>query len=73
MLRREIHRLGLPRNFNIIDDEDAKMLAKKAMSILGLDRSETTVKKFLDSISGAKSRMREGYVPMFTSPAPWLL
>jgi len=68
VLRREIHRLGLPKNFLILDDEDAKQLARKAMAAIGLDRTDTTVRKYLDMVGACKTRMREGYVPMFANP-----
>lgn len=70
VLRREIHRLGYPRNFMIIDEEDAKSFARKAMQQLGIDRTETTVKKFLSAIGGAKSASRQGYVAMLASGNP---
>ena len=35
-LRREIYRIGYPKNFIIIDEEDAKSLARQAMQDLSL-------------------------------------
>ncbi|MDD6254267.1 MAG: ATP-dependent helicase [Bacteroidales bacterium] len=54
MLRRDIYRLGFPKNFKILDEEDAKSLAKSCMDELGIKRTEKTVKDFLAGISAAK-------------------
>lgn len=70
VLRREIHRLGFPKSFMILDDDDSKMIARKVMEALGLDRTDTTVKKLLSSVSATKSHMREGYVPVMMARTP---
>lgn len=58
LLRREIYRLGYPKNFTIIDQEDAKELAKQAMQEWGIDRKKTTAERFLKDVAAFK-----GYVP----------
>ena len=35
VLRREIHRIGYPRNFKIIDEEDCKAAARFAKDLIG--------------------------------------
>lgn len=57
-LRREIYRLGYPRNFLILDEEDAKQLAKQAMQEYGVDRRKTTAERFLKGVAALK-----GYEP----------
>lgn len=54
-LRQEIYRLGFPKTFTILDEEDQKDLAKKVMDELGLKRTQKTVRLFLDGISADKS------------------
>ena len=54
VLRREIHRLGYPKNFIIVDEEDAKSMAKQMMEERGLDRTATTVKQVLDNLQNYK-------------------
>lgn len=49
-LREEIFRLGFPKNFAILDEEDAKDLAKQVMGELGLNKSVETIKQFLTDI-----------------------
>ena len=57
-LRREIYRIGYPRNFTIIDEEDAKQLAKQAMIEFDIDRKKITAERFLKSVAALK-----GYEP----------
>ncbi len=57
-LRKEIYRIGYPRNFTIIDEEDGKSLARQAMIEFGVDRRKTTAERFLKQVAGYK-----GYVP----------
>ena len=49
-LRQEIYRLGFPKSFSIIDEEDSKSFAKQVMEELGIDREELTIKSFLGNI-----------------------
>ena len=58
-LRREIYRIGYPRNFTIIDEEDAKALARQAMQEFGIDRRKTTAERFLKQVAALK-----GYDPV---------
>ncbi len=53
-LRKEIHRLGYPKSFTILDEEDQKQLAKQVMEELGLNRTVETVGQFLDAAGNRK-------------------
>lgn len=57
-LRREIYRIGYPKNFTIIDEEDAKQLAKQAMIEFDIDRKKITAERFLKQVAALK-----GYEP----------
>ena len=57
-LRKEIYRIGYPRNFLIIDEEDGKTLARQAMQEFGIDRRKTTAERFLKQVAAYK-----GYAP----------
>lgn len=54
LLRREIHRLGYPKSFTILDEDDQKQLAKQVMEELGLNRTVETVGQFLDAVASRK-------------------
>ncbi len=53
-LRQEIHRLGYPKSFTILDEDDQKQLAKQVMEELGLNRTVETVGQFLDAAANRK-------------------
>ncbi len=53
-LRQEIHRLGYPKSFTILDEDDQKQLAKQVMEELGLNRTIETVGQFLDAAANRK-------------------
>lgn len=53
-LRQEIHRLGYPKSFTILDESDQKQLAKQVMEELGLNRTVETVGQFLDAAANRK-------------------
>ena len=53
-LRQEIHRLGYPKSFTILDEDDQKQLAKQVMEELGLNRTVETVGQFLDAAANHK-------------------
>lgn len=54
LLRKEIHRLGYPKSFTILDEEDQKQLAKQVMEELSLNRTVETVGQFLDAVAARK-------------------
>ncbi len=58
-LRKEIFRIGYPRNFAIMDEEDGKALARQAMQEFGIDRRKTTAERFLKQVAAYK-----GYDPV---------
>lgn len=49
-LREEIFRIGYPKNFVILDKEDAKDIAKQVMDEFGINKDTTNVKQILDGI-----------------------
>lgn len=53
-LRQEIYRLGYPKSFAILDEEDQKQLAKQVMEEMGLNRTMETVGQFLDGVGNRK-------------------
>jgi len=68
-LRREIYRLGYPKNFTVIDEEDGKMLAKQAMEEFGIDRRKLTAERFLTKVAALKSYSTDGYIQRHLLPA----
>ncbi len=67
-LRREIYRIGYPKNFLILDEEDAKALAKQTMQEFGIDRKKTTSERFLKGIAELKGYEPDFYITKFLMP-----
>ncbi|MCQ2136585.1 MAG: ATP-dependent helicase, partial [Bacteroidales bacterium] len=55
-LREEIHRIGYPKNFQILDEEDCKALAKQVLTENNTERSVKTVRDLLDKLGGVKAK-----------------
>lgn len=67
-LRKEIYRIGYPKNFTIIDEEDAKDLAKQTMQEWGIDRKKTTAERFLKSVAALKGYDPDAYIQKHLLP-----
>ncbi|MDE7402168.1 MAG: ATP-dependent helicase [Muribaculaceae bacterium] len=68
-LRREIYRIGYPKNFTVIDEEDAKLLAKQAMEEFGVDRRKLTAERFLTKVAALKGYNIDQYIQRHLLPA----
>ena len=68
LLRREIHRIGYPKSFTVIDEEDARELAKTAMTEFGIDRKKSTVDKFLRQVAAIKGYNPDAYIQRHLLP-----
>ncbi|MDE6867368.1 MAG: ATP-dependent helicase, partial [Muribaculaceae bacterium] len=67
-LRKEIYRIGYPKNFTVIDPEDAKQLARQAMDEFAIDRKKTTAERFLKQVAGFKGWDPNGYIQKHLLP-----
>lgn len=56
LIREEGYRIGLPKNFMILDEEDQKQLGLQILDEFGIERSKTTLRIFLTEIALIKSR-----------------
>jgi len=65
-LRQEIYRLGFPKSFTVLDEEDSKAIAKQTMDEMGIKRTEKTVRQFLDAIGADKAL--NGYIQTYMLP-----
>ena len=68
LLRREIYRIGYPKNFTIIDEEDAKSLAKQTMQEWGINRKKTTAERFLKNVAAFKGYDPDAYIQKHLLP-----
>ena len=67
-LREEIFRLGYPKTFQILDEEDMKAIVKEAHEENGLDRKESTVERFLKNFYKIKAFSEGSYISGFLLP-----
>lgn len=68
LLRREIYRIGYPKNFIILDETDAKDLAKEAMQEFGIDRKKNTAERLLKDVAALKGYDPDGYIAQYLMP-----
>ena len=69
VLRKEIYRIGYPKNFTIIDDEDSKTLANQVFQECGISRSKNTITEFVKStVPSYKGNMKDKYVEELLLP-----
>ncbi len=68
-LRREIFRIGYPKNFTVIDEEDAKQLARQAMEEFAIDRRKLTAERFLKQVAALKGNDINAYIQHHLLPA----
>lgn len=67
-LREEIFRLGYPKTFQILDEEDMKAIAKEAHEEHGVERKESTVERFLKWFYKIKAQSDTMYIPGYLLP-----
>jgi len=67
-LRREIYRIGYPKSFSIIDETDARQLARQAMEDFGIDRKKTTAERFLKQVAAFKGYDINAYIQKHLLP-----
>ena len=65
-LREEIHRLGYPKNFQILDEEDCKTLARQVLTENNTERSVKTVRQLLEALAGLK--LKGQYIQQYLVP-----
>ncbi|MDE6342103.1 MAG: ATP-dependent helicase [Muribaculaceae bacterium] len=68
LLRREIYKIGYPKNFIILDETDAKDLARDAMQEFGIDRKKTTAERLLKDVAALKGYDPDGYIAKYLMP-----
>lgn len=68
-LRREIYRIGYPKSFLVMDEEDCKTLAKQAMQDFKIDRKKTTAERFLKQVAGVKGADPDAFIQRHILPA----
>ena len=68
VLRRDIYRLGFPKTFNVMDEDDQKMLAKEVFEQCHITRQQNTLDKFIKEITAYKSEHKTEYIRRYMLP-----
>lgn len=68
VLRRDIHRIGFPKTFTILDDDDAETLAKQVLELHGLDRTKKTIKDLRSEVAKFKRIICPDYIDQYILP-----
>lgn len=69
ILRREIHRLGYPQKFMILDNEDAKSLMGQVMVEQSISKQITTINQLLTNVNMNKANSE--YISLLLPDAQW--
>ena len=73
ILRRDIYRMGYPKSFTILDEEDQKALAKEVLEQCNKAKDKVSVRNFLDEMDVFKGMDNQSYIQKYmltTSPDP---
>lgn len=65
-LREEIHRIGYPKNFQILDEEDTKAVVKEVLLENDIERKTGIVGNYMEEL--AKFKAKTPYIPLYVLP-----
>ena len=68
VLRRDIYRLGFPKTFSILDEDDQKQIARQVFESFAVTRQKDTLDKFVKSITAYKAANKTEYIRQFMLP-----
>ncbi|MCQ2374677.1 MAG: ATP-dependent helicase [Salinivirgaceae bacterium] len=68
ILRQDIFRMGYPKSFTILDDEDQKALAKEVLEQCGRKKDKVSIRNFLDEMEVLKSMDNCAYIERYMLP-----
>lgn len=68
VLRRDIYRIGFPKTFAIIDEEDQKAIAREVFGDFGLTRERNTLDKFVKGMTAWKAEHKTQYIGRYMLP-----
>ena len=72
VLRRDIYRIGFPKFFNILDEEDKKSIASDIIEEMGLSKKDTTAKSVIAEIDALKAKKHDTYIKDYFLPGALL-
>lgn len=68
VLRKDIYRLGFPKTFTILDEEDQKSIAREVFADFNVTRQQNTLDKFVKGMTAYKSEHKMSYISRYMLP-----
>lgn len=68
VLRRDIYRLGFPKTFTILDEDDQKAIAREVFEDFQVSRKQNTLDKFIKSMTAYKAEHKDSYIARYMLP-----
>lgn len=68
VLRRDIYRLGFPKTFTILDEEDQKAIAQEVFDDFNISRKQNTLDKFIKGMTAYKAEHKDDYIRDYMLP-----
>lgn len=68
VLRRDIYRLGFPKTFAILDEEDQKAIAREVFDDFHITRQQNTLDKFIKGMTAYKAEHKTEYIRHYMLP-----
>lgn len=68
VLRHDIYRLGFPKTFAILDEEDQKAIAREVFDDFNVSRKQNTLDKFVKGMTAYKADNKDAYIANYMLP-----
>lgn len=68
VLRKDIYRLGFPKTFAILDEEDQKSIAREVFEDFHVTRQQNTLDKFVKGMTAYKAEHKQSYIRQYMLP-----
>lgn len=68
ILRKDIYRIGFPKTFAILDEEDQKAIARDVFDDFNVTRQQSTLDKFVKGMTAYKAEHKTSYIQQYMLP-----
>lgn len=68
VLRKDIYRMGFPKTFTILDEEDQKAIAREVFKDFHVTRQQNTLDKFVKGMTAYKAEHKTSYIHQYMLP-----
>lgn len=68
VLRRDIYRMGFPKSFAVLDEDDQKAIARQVFEDFGITRQQHTLDQFVKGMTAYKANNKTAYILRYMLP-----